>query len=251
MPIKQSLARWCFGKTELRELCTMAKRLGFDGIDLVEPREWPILRDHGLVCSLAPSHSIAKGLSDPANHADCERLIRDAIQESAAAGCPNVVCFSGNRGAIDDEQGIHHAAESLARVAPLAEKEGVTICLELLNSKDHTGYMADRTAWGVAVCERVGSPRVKLLYDIYHMQRMEGDLVHTIRAHARWIGHIHTAGVPGRHELDDEQEIAYPFVLSALKETGYKSWIGHEFLPRAEVLASLAHAHALVTRAFG
>jgi hydroxypyruvate isomerase len=250
MPIKQSFARWCFGKIELRDLCAMAKRIGFDGIDLVDPKEWPILREHGLVCSLAPSHSLVKGLNDPANHAECERLLRDAIQESAAGGCPNVVCFSGNRGVISDEQGILHAAEALKRVAPLAESENVTVCLEMLNSKDHVGYMADRTQWGVRVCEMVNSSRVKLLYDVYHMQRMEGDLVDTLRGNARWIGHIHTAGVPGRHELDESQEVHYPAVLSALRELEYAGWIGHEFLPRGDAEQGLRHAFGLVRSAF-
>lgn len=250
MAIKQSFARWCFGKIDLPELCVIAQRIGFDGIDLVEPKEWPILREHGLVCSLAPSHSIVKGINDPANHAECERLLRDAIQESAAGGCPNVVCFSGNRGAICDEQGIIHAAESLKRIAPLAEKEGVTVCLELLNSKDHNGYMADRTDWGVKVCERVASERIKLLYDVYHMQRMEGDLVQTLTDHIRWIGHVHTAGVPGRHELNDSQEIHYPAVLTALKAAGYSGWIGHEFIPRGEMEAALRHAQRLVSDFF-
>ncbi len=245
MPFKQSFARWCFAKTSIRDLCAIAKRIGFDGIDLVEPGDWTLLREHGLICSLAPSHPINSGLNDPANHPECERLIREAIDRSAESGCPNVVCFSGNRGVIGDDEGAENCAMALARLAPHAESKGVTLCLELLNSKDHKSYMCDRTQWGVEVCRRVGSPHVKLLYDVYHMQRMEGDLVSTIRSSIENIGHIHTAGVPGRHELDPEQEIHYPAVFVALRRAGYAGWIGHEFLPRGDAETGLRQAFAL------
>lgn len=250
MPWNQSFARWCYSKTPLAELCEMARAIGFAGIDLVEPAEWKTLDSFGLVCSLCPSHPINKGLNDPANHERCETLIRDAIDESAAGGCPNVVCFSGNRdakndgvGAIDDEAGSTHCVDVLKRLAGYAEAKRVTLCLELLNSKDHKGYMADRTAWGVDVCRRVGSERVKLLYDVYHMQRMEGDLVATIREHGNWFGHIHTAGVPGRNELHlPVQEIHYPAIFAALKSINYTGWIGHEFLPTIDVGTGLRKA---------
>lgn len=246
MAVKQSFARWCFGNSSIKDLCVLAQRVGFAGIDLVDPADWLTLKSHGLVCSLAPSHPINQGLNHPKHHADCERLIRNAIDESAEGGCPNVVCFSGNRGEMDDAAGARHCIDALRRLAPFAEEKGVTLCLELLNSKEHQGYMCDRTAWGVGVCEAVGSERVRLLYDVYHMQRMEGDLVDTIRRHARWFGHIHTAGVPGRHELDDAQEIFYPAVLKALRVAGYEGWIGHEFLPRGEAESALTSAFQLV-----
>lgn len=249
MRFKQSFARWCFASIPIRELCAIAVEIGFDGIDLVDPSEWPILREHGLVCSLAGSHSIVKGLNDPANHPACETKLIEAIELSAANDCPNVVCFSGNRGAIDDVVGAANCVESLKRVAPMADEKGVTLCLELLNSKDHKQYMCDRTAWGVDVCQRVGLPNVKLLYDVYHMQRMEGDLIATIEANIAHIGHIHTAGCPGRHELDASQEIHYPAVLKSLVRTGYRGWIGHEFLPRGEMRQSLRQAFELVCNA--
>lgn len=248
MRFRQSFARWCFASIPIRELCAIAVEIGFEGIDLVDPGEWPILREHGLLCSLAGSHSIVKGLNDPANHAACEAKLIEAIELSAANGCPNVVCFSGNRGSIDDVTGAANCVESLKRIAPIAERKGVTLCLELLNSKDHPQYMCDKTAWGVDVVARVGSSQVKLLYDVYHMQRMEGDLIATIEANIGHIGHLHTAGNPGRQELDDEQEIHYPAVFRALVKSGYMGWIGHEFLPRGEARSSLRLAYDMVCK---
>lgn len=246
MHLRQSFARWCYASTPIDELCALAARIGFEGIDLVDPADWPLLDEHGLVCSLANSHPISRGLNDPAHHGECERLLRDAIERSARHGCPSVVCFSGNRGAVDDERGIDNAADLLTRLAPLARSAGVTLCLELLNSKDHEGYMCDRTAWGVEVCRRVDSRHVKLLYDVYHMQRMEGDLVATLESIAGHVGHIHTAGVPGRHELDDRQEVHYPAVFRALVRSGYTGWVGHEFLPTRDAETGLREAFDLV-----
>jgi hydroxypyruvate isomerase len=240
----QSVSRWCYGKLSLDDLCKSAKEFGYAAIDLLSENEWATPARYGLVCSLANGFgSIPVGFNRPDHHAkliaDGERLIALA----AAAGVPNIVVFSGNRAGMSDGEGIANCIAGLKRLAPAAEERGVTLCLELLNSKvDHKDYHADHTAWGVQVVQGVASPRVKLLYDIYHMQIMEGDVVATIRANARHIAHYHTGGVPGRAEIDETQELNYRRVMQAVAESGFTGFVGQEFVPRREPLASLKQA---------
>jgi hydroxypyruvate isomerase len=243
-PIKQSVCRWCYDGISLATLAEHAAAIGLKGIDLVEPAQWEILRRHGLVGTMTPSHSITAGLSDPANHIDCLMKIRNAIEATAAAGFPNVICFSGNRTAkISDRDGLKNCAKAIKRVLRLAEKRKVTLCMELLNSKlNHRGYMCDRTEWGAELAKRIDSPRFKLLYDIYHMQVQEGDVIATIKKHAGVIGHYHTAGVPGRHEIDRGQELNYPAIVRAIAETGFDGYLAHEFIPAGDPLNSLRQA---------
>ncbi|MEM0914720.1 MAG: TIM barrel protein [Planctomycetota bacterium] len=240
--MKHSVCRWCFPDLSLDDLCRIAVDLGIDSVELLDLDELPTLRSHGLACALlnAPRltdrhghnlHPIEHGWNDPANHTRLIEAYGSHLQQAAEAGVTHIVCFSGNRHGMSDRNGLANAVEGLKQIAPRAEALGVALCLELLNSKvDHPDYMADRTAWGVELCERVNSPALRLLYDIYHMQIMEGDLIATIRQHHRWFSHYHTAGVPGRHEIDDTQEINYPAVVRAIREAGYTGYLGQEFL---------------------
>jgi hydroxypyruvate isomerase len=214
---------------------------GYDAIDLVPADYLPLVRAHGLAISaIAAHHPLTVGLNQPDQHDRIASEIRANIALAQQWAIPNLICFSGNRNGIDDATGIAHTAAGLARVAPDAEAAGVTLVLELLNSKvDHPDYQADHTAWGLEVCQRVASPRVKLLYDIYHMQIMEGDIIRTIGAAHTAIGHYHTAGNPGRHELDETQELHYPAILRAIRATGYTGYVTHEFIPRGEPVAAL------------
>jgi hydroxypyruvate isomerase len=238
--LKQSVSRWCFGKMSLDELCSHAARIGYRGIDLLGPSDWPAVRKHGLVCAmgmLGGPVTIEKGLNRIENHAAILDALGKGIDLAAEAEVPNLVCFSGNRAGMPDAEGLENCARGLREIAPHAEKKGVTLCVELLNSKvDHKDYMADHTAWGVALVEKVGSPRVKLLYDIYHMQIMEGDVIRTIRASIDSIAHFHTAGVPGRHELN------YPAICRAIVDTGYADFLAQEFVPTDEPLRALEEA---------
>jgi len=242
--IRQSVSRWCYGKLGLEDLARACKAMGLVGIDLVGPNEFALLKAHGLVCTMTNSHGIGQGLNRRENHAKCLESLRAANEATAAAGFENVITFSGNRGPdIDDEQGAAHCVEALKQIASFAEEKKVTICMELLNSKrNHKGYMCDRTAWGAGVCKAVGSPRVKLLYDIYHMQIQEGDVIATLQEFRDYIGHVHTGGVPGRSNLDDAQELNYPAIMKALVKMGYSGYVAHEFVPRGEPLDALAAA---------
>jgi len=241
--LKQSVSRWCYGKMSLDELCRHAARIGYKGIDLIEPADWPAVRKHGLVCalgSLGGVLNIEKGFNRVEHHAAINEALARGIDLAAEHGVPNVVCFSGNRAGMSDEEGLENCAKGLRQIAPHAEKKGVTLCVELLNSKvDHKDYMCDHTAWGAALVKKVGSPRVKLLYDIYHMQIMEGDVIRTIRENAPAIAHFHTGGVPGRHEIDERQELNYSTVCRAIVETGYTGFLAQEFVPTDEPLKSL------------
>jgi hydroxypyruvate isomerase len=204
-----------------------------------------LARRHGLAIATMSGHdSLAVGLNDPSQHGRIEVELRESIDLAAEAGIPGVICFSGNRReGVSDEEAIAITAEGLRRVAPYAEAKGVNLNLELLNSKvDHPGYQCDHSAWGLAVCEQVDSPRVKLLFDIYHMQIMEGDIIRTIRDNIRWIGHFHTAGVPGRRDFDDTQELNYAGICRAIAESGYNYYVGHEFKPKGDVYEALARA---------
>ena len=245
--LRQSVSRWCYGKLSLEELCAASKKIGLSAIDLLDEKEWSVPAQFGLTCAMANGFgSIPKGFNRPDNHdqlvADAERMLPLA----AAAGVPNIVCFSGNRAGMSDGEGIANCIAGLKRITPTAERVGVTLCLELLNSKiDHHDYHADHTAWGVQVVQGVGSPRLKLLYDIYHMQIMEGDVVHTIRENAQHIAHYHTGGVPGRNEIDETQELNYRRVAQAVADSGFTGFLAHEFVPRRDALTSLAQAFGI------
>jgi hydroxypyruvate isomerase len=236
--INHSVCQWCYGSVPLEELCLAVKEIGFGAIDLIGPKDWPILQKHGIyssMCYHGGAVSLTKGFNDKAYH---EQLIKDyteVIPLMVKAGYKSVICFSGNRNGMDDETGLQNCAEGLKKILPLAEKNGITIQMELLNSKvDHKDYMCDKTAWGVELCKRTGSENFKLLYDIYHMQIDEGDVIHTIRDNHQYIGHYHTAGVPGRHELDDNQELFYPAIMKAIVATGFKNYVAQEFIPTAK-----------------
>ena len=233
--INHSVSRWCFGKIPLEELCKACKQIGLKSIELLGPDDWPVVRKHGLTCAMA--HGAGMGISKGFNRVEYhDRLVESfevLIPKAADAGLPNVICMSGNRAGIDDQQGLENCVKGLKRLMKLAEQMKVNVVMELLNSKvDHKDYQCDHTAWGAEVCRRVGSERMKLLYDIYHMQIMEGDLISTIRQNIEFIAHFHTGGVPGRAEIDETQEIYYPAVMRAIAETGYQGFVGQEFVPR-------------------
>ena len=246
--MRHSISRWCYGKIPLDELCETAKGIGYNGIDLLDPGDWPVVKQHGLVCSMANGFgTIPVGFNRLENHdklvADGERLIALA----ADAGVPNIVVFSGNRAGLSEADGVANCVTGLKRLAPTAEKHGVTLCLELLNSKvDHHDYQADHSAFGVKVIEGVDSPRVKLLYDIYHMQVMEGDVIRTVRANIQHIGHFHTGGVPGRNEIDETQELYYHRVMQAIADAGYTGFVGQEFVPKRDPVASMKQAYEIM-----
>src|SRR5579864_2765001 len=243
--IHQSVSRWCYSHIPLDQLSEYAAKIGLKGIDLLEPDDYSVPRRYGLLCTMgyAGGGEIAKALNRVENHAAIEQGFRTNIPKAAKAGVPNVITFSGNRAGMSDEEGAKNTIAGLNRVKKIAEDNGVTICMELLNSKrDHHDYMCDHTAWGVRVVEEVNSPNVKLLYDIYHMQIMEGDLIDTIRENIRWLGHFHTGGVPGRHELDGTQEVQWDGVMRAIADAGFKGYVAHEFVPSADPLISLRNA---------
>lgn len=244
--LRQSVCRWTLPGA-LAEVCQRVRGLGLRAIDLLHVDEWDVARAAGLTCSMGYAsrrdHFIENGFNDPANHAMLIEELSAAIPLAARAGVPNVIAMFGNRRGLSETAGIANCAAGLAKVAPVAEKHGVTVCVELLNSKvDHPDYQGDHTAFGVAVMEKVGSPRVKLLYDIYHMQIMEGDIIRTIGQHRRWIGHFHTGGVPGRHDIDDSQELNYHAVAEAIADGGLEAYVAHEFTAKGEPWAGLAAA---------
>jgi hydroxypyruvate isomerase len=243
--IRQSVSRWCYKGIPLDQLSSYAAKIGLRGIDLLQPEEYEVPRRYGLICTMgyAGGGEIASALNRTENHAAIEQAFRKNIPIAAKAGVPSVITFSGNRHGMSDEEGAANTVAGLNRLKRIAEDHGVTICIELLNSKlDHPDYMCDHTAWGVQVVKEVNSPNVKLLYDIYHMQIMEGDLINTIRRNIQWIGHFHTGGVPGRHELDHTQEIQWDAVMRAIADTGFRGHVAHEFVPTGDPLASLRAA---------
>ena len=244
---KQAVCRSVFGRNmDLDSACKLAASLGIQGFDLMRPPDWPILKKHGLVPSMIPSASgIRDGINQLDLHDKLEAGVRETIQQAADYGAPNVILLSGERKGLTDEQGLDNTVKFCNRLKAMAEDKGVTLALELLNSKvNHPGYQCDSSKWGVEVCKRVGSPRVKLLYDIYHMQIMEGDIIRTIQNNHQWIAHYHTAGIPGRHELNDKQELYYPAVARAIAETGYTGYIAHEYSPLGDPEAGLKQAIA-------
>jgi hydroxypyruvate isomerase len=240
--IKQSVCRWCYGDIPLEKLAAEAKRIGYQSIELVTPQEFPTVKAAGLTCSmLSGACRIEDCFNRTENHAQLEKALREHIEFAAANGLPNVICFSGNRRGMSDEEGLENCAAGLKRIVGFAEEKNVTICMELLNSKvNHRDYMCDRSAWGVDLVKKVGSPRFKLLYDIYHMQIMEGDVIRTIGESKEFIGHYHTGGNPGRHEIDETQELYYPAIMKAIIDSGYDGYVAQEFIPSRDPLTSLA-----------
>lgn len=243
--IHQSVSRWCYRDLSVDQLSEYAFKIGLKGVDLLQPEEYEIPRRYGLVCTMgyAGGGEIANALNDTRNHKSIEQAFRANIPRAAKAGVPNVITFSGNRRGMSDNEGARNTIAGLNRVKKVAEDNGVVICLELLNSKiDHPDYMCDHTAWGVGVIKEVDSPYVKLLYDIYHMQIMEGDLIRTIAQHIQLIGHFHTGGVPGRHELDHHQEVQWDAVMNAIADSGFRGYVAHEFVPSGDPRTSLRAA---------
>jgi hydroxypyruvate isomerase len=251
--IHHSVSAWCYGslfnaskdkpaKMTFEDFCRECAKMGLESVELLGPNDWPAVKKAGLTCAMCNGpDSIPYGWNRVEHHDDLLAKFEKAIPEVANNGFPNIITFSGNRNGLSDQQGIENCVKGLKRLVPIAEKNKVTVILELLNSKvNHADYMADHTAWGVEVCKQVGSERLKLLYDIYHMQIMEGDMIRTIKDNAKYIGHYHTGGNPGRNEIDETQEIYYPAVMKAIVATGYKGFVGQEFVPkRPDALASL------------
>ncbi len=257
--IRQSVCRWCFEKHwDLDTTCRVAAELGCHSVELVEPEHWPVLKKHGLICALTPAHMFIRGMNNPAHWDECLGALRKAIDASAAAGFPNVITFTGladttaqGGSSVDPEEGIENCVAGYKKVIGQAEKAGVNLCLEMLNSRVDTfmigvpGYQGDHTEYCVEIIRRVGSPRMKLLFDVFHVQIMDGDLIRRIHEHKDLIGHVHVAGNPGRGELDDSQEINYPPVMKALVDVGYQGYVGQEFIPTRDPAASLRQAVAV------
>ena len=250
--LKQSVSRWPYTKIPLAEFCDSCKAMGLVAIDLLQPAEWDVVKERGLVCSMGyPTDRrdfLGNGFNNRASHAMLIGELERTIPLAAQKGVPNVIAMFGNRQGRSDAEGIKACSDGLKRIAPLAERHGVTICVELLNSKvDHKDYHGDHTAFGVEVMKSVSSPRVKLLYDIYHMQIMEGDVIRTIRDNIQYIAHFHTGGVPGRNELDDTQELNWRTVSKAIADTGFTGFFAHEFVPKRDPLTSLREAVEVCT----
>ena len=242
--INHSVCKWCYPDISLDEMAQAVGPMGITSIELLGPDDWPTLKKHGLTCAMANgAGGIEEGWNRIENHEWLIPGFEERIQEAADAGLTNVICFSGNRDGMDDEEGLENCAKGLKEIMSLAEEQNITICMELLNSKvNHPDYMCDHTAWGAKLADAVGSDRFKLLYDIYHMQIMEGDVIRTIRDYKDYIGHYHTGGNPGRHEIDDTQELNYPAIIRAIEETGFEGFVAQEFIPTREPLASLEEA---------
>lgn len=244
--INHSVCRWCYSSIPLEELCIEAKKIGIKAIDLVGPKDWPVLRNYNLHSSMCNGAeiSIAKGWNDKQYHETLIKNYSEMIPLVAKAGYTNLICLSGNRNGLDDETGLQNCLEGLKQIIGIAEKYKVMIVMELLNSKvNHKDYQCDTTAWGVELVRRLGSENFKLLYDIYHMQIMEGDVIRTIRDNYQYIAHYHTGGVPGRNEIDETQELCYPAIMKSIVETGFKGYVAQEFIPKREdKIASLKQA---------
>ena len=245
--INHSVSKWTFGYLSLEELCEAVKKIGFSAIDLTGPKDWPVLQKNGIyssMCYTAGDNNLNNGLNNPVYHDQLIKEYLEVIPVMAKAKYKNLICFTGKREGMDDETGMKNCIEALQKILPVAEKNGVTMVMELLNSKiDHKDYMCNHTTWGVDLCKRISSDNFKLLYDIYHMQIQEGDIIRTIRDNHQYIAHFHTGGIPDRHEINDTQELHYPAVMKAIKETGYKGYVAQEFVPtRKNKLDSLEEA---------
>jgi len=258
--INHSVCKWCYGSVSLEDLCTAGKEFGLKSIELLGPKDIEVVQKHGMTCALVGNPTtkteagvnvggIAKAWNRVEHHKALLGVYEERIKATKNLGLDNVICFSGNRDGLDDEQGMKNCAEGLKKLMPIAEKHGVTVTMELLNSKvNHKDYMCDHTAWGAGLCEMIGSDRFKLLYDIYHMQIMEGDVIATINKYQSYISHYHTGGVPGRNEIDDTQELYYPAIMKAIQKTGYKGFVAQEFIPKREdKLASLKQGVEICT----
>jgi len=258
-PIRHSVCKWCYKDIPLEDFAIAAKEMGIESIELLNPSDFPTLKKHGLTCAMVnyPSAKTPQGVSVGGitkafnrleYHDTLVEIYEKRINEAADAGYENVICFSGNRDGMDDQQGLENCVVGLKRILPFAEKRGITIVMELLNSKvNHADYMCDRTAWGVDLAKRLSSDRFKLLYDIYHMQIMEGDVIRTIQNNHQYIGHYHTGGNPGRNEIDETQELFYPAIMRAIQATGFKGFVAQEFIPKRDPLTSLRQAVKLCT----
>jgi hydroxypyruvate isomerase len=244
--IHHSFCRWCYGDFKLEELCQAAKDIGITSIELLGEESWPTLKKYDLTCAMGYAKDgtdVTNGFNNPANHDKLIAGYEYSIPQAAKAGLKNLICFSGNRNGLSDEQGLDNCAIGLKKLMPLAEKHKITLAMELLNSKvDHPDYQGDRTKWGVELCKQVGSENFKLLYDIYHMQIMEGDIIRTIRENIKYIAHFHTGGNPGRNEIDKTQELYYPAIMRAIVATGFKGFVAQEFIPKRYPLTSLRQA---------
>jgi hydroxypyruvate isomerase len=250
--VRQSLVNWCYSKYwKIDEICELAVKLGCASIELGDPRDWPTLKKHGLTCAIAGSHGFEKGMNNPKYHAMCNEKLIKSIDASAEFGCPSVITFTGFRENVSDEDGIKNCVAGFKAVLSHAEKKKVTLCLEMLNSrvnaemKGHPGYQGDHVDYCMEIIRKVSSERLKLLFDIYHVQIMDGDLITRVRQCGEAIGHVHTAGNPGRGELDDKQEINYPAVIRALVDVGYKGYVGQEFIPTRDPAQGLKEAVVL------
>lgn len=255
--LKQSIVRWCFQKYwDLEKMCGVAKDLGCQSIELLGPKEWPTLQKHGLTCAIVGSHGFVKGFNDPANHEMCVAKIKESVDACAATGCcSNVITFTGFRNGIADDIGMKNSVAGMKKVIGYCEEKKVNLVIEMLNSRvnkemqGHPDYQGDHMDYCIELIKQVGSPRMKVLFDVYHVQIMDGDVIERIRKYAEYIGHVHTAGVPGRNELDENQEINYRPVFRALADVGYTGYVGHEFIPTREPLESLKQAVELCAKA--
>jgi hydroxypyruvate isomerase len=246
--VKQSVCQWCFKPMPLETLARHAAALGIKSIELVPPKDWPILKKHGLICALTSSHGFVDGMNRIENHPMCLEKLREAIDATAAAGFPNVITFSGFRKGMPDDVGLDNTVVGLKKIIGYAEKKKVNLCLEILNSrvdvemKGHPDYMADHAEWALEVCRRIASPRMKILFDIYHVQVMQGDIITRAKMCMDYVGHLHTAGVPGRNEIDDTQELNYPPIVKTFADAGFDGYLGQEFIPTRDPIQSLREA---------
>jgi hydroxypyruvate isomerase len=244
--IRQSVVPWCFNPMPVEELAKHSAAMGLKSVELCDPKHWPLLKELGMTCAIAGSHGFAKGFAHREEWAECHAKLRDRIAQCADFGVKSLITFSGFRRGLSDDEGIKNMVEGLKVIAPLAEEKKVTLCIEMLNSrvdinmKGHPDYFCDSIERTIEIIRQIGSPRVKLLFDIYHVQIMHGDVTARIRQHKEFIAHIHTAGNPGRNEIDDTQEINYPPIMKALLEIGYDGYVGQEFIPTRDKVASLA-----------
>jgi hydroxypyruvate isomerase len=245
---RHSVCRWPYRTLSLDELARGAHQLGLQSVELLDPAEWATVQRHGLTCAMAnapgdPRTRLTHGFNRLEHHARLVPAYRELIEQAADAGVPNVICFSGNRAGLDEDEGLENCVRGIREILPAADRHGVNVVMELLNSKiDHPDYQCDHTSWGVALARRLGSGRFRLLYDIYHMQIMEGDVIRTIRENHEHIAHYHTGGVPGRNEIDASQELNYRAIMQAIADTGFDGHVGQEFIPQRDPLTSLAEA---------
>ena len=252
--LKQSLVQWCYEKYwDIEGLCKAARKLGCVSVELGPQKDWPTIKKHGLACAIAGSHWFDKGMNNPKYHDMCVAKLRETIDACAAFGCPSVITFTGFREDVPDDAGMKNSVDGLKKVIGYAEEKKINLAIEMLNSrvdeemKGHPGYQGDHMDYCIEIVKKVGSPRMKVLFDVYHVQIMDGDVITRIKKYAEYIGHVHSAGVPGRHELDDKQELNYRAVFQALADIKYAGYVGHEFIPTRDPMQGLKEAVALCT----